>query len=372
MSDPFEAARHLQPSPSSSNAPSFSFSRRVATVDIAVSVRDVQISADEDQLPANTLGSRPMAPSQLLCDESTDATDVRRGQKRNNKGKKQGPNDPGKTLTFSQVPFKPGDAVTCIILQSGSGNKPTETVVPLWPQVTAHWSKRDIQSQRWLRVRSDQQWLEMVCLHAKLPNKDRKRFSDCIQKQMVRHLVKKREFTEHDSDDEDSQNNTSAIGNTIQIEIGGCCATFLNNGVQLAFQVDTNAMRFISEYLCSEALKFRSEQKVPESQTSPTSSGTGNEQVAPVQGWMPNQNWTPSIRDKVQWNVGDSRFDVFVQEKKGKEAKDTPRIIHFGVPCNPDAKAYHEYKKKQYEDAVTTWNQLDKGTRDRIVPILVT
>jgi hypothetical protein len=172
--------------------------------------------------------------------------------------------------------------------------------------------------------------------------------------------------------DEDSQNSTSAIGNTIHIEIGGCCATFLNNGVQLAFQVDTNAMRFISEYLCSEALKFRSEQKVPESQTSPTSSGTGNEQVAPVQGWTPNPNWTPSIRDKVQWNVGDSRFDIFVQEKKGKETKDAPRIIHFCVPCNLDAKAYHEHKKKQYDYAVKMWNHLDTGTRERIVPTLET
>ena len=362
--DPF--AQLLRPPDSSSNAPSVSFGREVATVNIAGSVEDVQVSANEDQLPSNTIlvGAQPMAPSQLLCVESTNATDDRRGKKRNNKGKPQGPNDPDKTLTFCQVPLEAGDAVQCIVIQRGSGKTLTEAVVPLWPQVTARWSKRHLESQRWLRVRSDQQWFQMVCSTAKLGTRDCSRFCYFIQKQIVKDLVKKREaIYGSDSEDEDSQNITSAIiRNSIPIEICGCCVTCLNNGVQLAIQVDTDAQRFISEYLYNEALKFK---KMPE--TSPTSSSTVNEQVAaPVQVWQPKKNWTPTIRDKVVWNVGHARFDVFLQEKKDKGSNGEPRIIHFHVTSQVDARAYQDLKNKQYEDAVTSWNKLDNSGRERI------
>ena len=371
--DPFEALRYLPPSPSSSSAPSFSFGRRVTAVNIEVSVREVQVSADKDLLQGDTLCSQPMAPSQLKRDESTGATDDIRGKKRKPTGPHKHP------LTFSQAPFKPGDHVTCVIIQSGSGQTQTETVVPLWPQVTAHWSKRDLQSQRWLRVRSDQQWLQMVCLLAKLSLKDRKSFADHIQKQIVRSLVKKREAIAtatligsdsdgSDPEDEDSQDSRSTIKTfAIKVEIGGRCVTCLNNGVQLAVQADTDAQRFISEYVYNEALKFRS---APESQTSPTSAGTGDKQVASVQGWEPTRNWTPNHKDKVQWNVGTSRFDVFVRDTKC--SKGAFRIHHFYVPCDLEAKPYQEYKKNQYDAAVKSWNCLDHGTRDRIKPISVT
>ena len=275
------------------------------------------------------------------------------------KGQKRKVVDPASIVDLKQVDMNVGN-LTCIFVKKAKTTNP----VPLWPQYMVNWRKLDFKCQQFIVLGTQERWMKDLVDQVTtkrvrevlkgLAATFRQEFMACME--TVRKPVLLDNPFADDSDDESvaAKKKADLTEAVVDVKIGGCTVSCLNNTVRAVLKVDDATVAFINSWVLP---------LIREVARSQAFSGSATES-RPSSGSLADFHFqadpTPNIRGKVTWNPSTSSWKVSVKKPQGKLTDKF--VVNFNLPSD----AYEREKVAAYWRAVQAWNRVDGSTRFRI------